>query len=198
MTELGRKRVEHSLLPFRDSDMLILKDKVGTADNDPLALHSTGNAVRHQILHLRVHLLVVQSPIPCRLHHGVGHGVGEVLLQAGSKAQHLRRTAAAKGNHPIHHRRGMGQGAGLIKDDGIRLCHPLKELAALDGHVIVARLPDGRQNRQRHGQLQRAGEVHHQHGQRPGSVAGQQPYKAAGQQRVGHQAVGQVGSLALR
>ena len=43
----------------------------------------------HQVLHLGVALLVAQAPAAGLLHHGVGHGVGEVLLQAGGQPEHL-------------------------------------------------------------------------------------------------------------
>ena len=37
----------------------------------------------------------------------------------------------------------MGEGAGLVKDDGVRLCCRFQELAALDGDVLASRFPHG-------------------------------------------------------
>ena len=83
-----------------------------------------------------------------------------MLLQAGSQPQHFGFLFAAEGHHLSHPGAGAGQGAGLVKDDGVGGGHGLQELAALDGDVGPSRLPHGREDGQRHGQFQGAGEVH--------------------------------------
>ena len=62
---------------------------------------------------------------------------------------------------------------------------------------MAGALPHGGQHRDGDGQLQRAGEVHHQHRQRLGDVAGQQIGQRRAAQRIGHQTVGQTGGLVL-
>ena len=58
------------LLSLRDAAALVLKDEVGAADNDLLALRHAGDAVGHHILHLRM-VLLVGEPVPlCRRRHG--------------------------------------------------------------------------------------------------------------------------------
>ena len=66
----------------------------------------------------------------------------------------------------------MRQCAGLVKYNGICLRDSLEELTALDRDMIHACLTHGGQNRQRHSQLERTGEVNHQHGQCTGDIAG--------------------------
>ena len=77
-----------------------LQDEVGAADAHLLPIHRAGDAMGHQIFHLGVTLLVMQAPTASLLYHGVGHGVGEVLLQAGGQAEHLRLLHAVEGNDP--------------------------------------------------------------------------------------------------
>ncbi len=165
---------------------------MGAANDDPPAVYRAGDAVGHQVLHLGVHLLVGQAPLLGGLNHGVGHGVGEVLLQAGGQAEHFRLLVPTEGDHLGHHGAGMGQGTRLVKDDGVRLGHGLQVFSALHGHMEAAGLAHGGENRQGHGQFQSAGEVHHQHGQGTGDIAGEQIDQGAPRQRVGHQLVGQM------
>ena len=92
-------------------------------------------------------------------HHGIGHGVWEVLLQAGGQPQHFLFTFTAEGYHLRHLRTGVGQGPGLVKDNGICGSHYLQELTSLDGDMGASRLPHGGEDSQGHGQLQCAGEI---------------------------------------
>ena len=92
----------------------------------------------------------------------------------------------------------MGQGARFVKYDRVRPGNRFQILAALYRDAAVSGLPHGGKDRQRHGQLQRAGEVHHQHGQGAVDIPGQQPGGGAARQGVGHQLVRQVCRPVLR
>ena len=107
----------------------------------------------HQVLHLGVALLVVQAPAFGLLHYGVGHGVGEVLLQTGGQTEHFILYLSVEGKNLCHPGAGVGEGSGLVKDDGIRFRHRLQEFSALDGDVLPSRFPHGGDHRQGHGQL---------------------------------------------
>ena len=96
-----------------------------------------------------------------------------MLFQTGSHPQHLSFVSATEGDDLCHLGAGMGQGAGLVKNDGIGCGHCLQEFTALDGDMCVSSLPHSREHCQRHGQLQGAGEIYHQHGKRSGHVAGE-------------------------
>ena len=144
--ELGvvrRDGVEAGPLLLRHGDPLVLKDKVVAADDHLFPADPAGDAVGHDVADLGVLLLVLEAPVLGRLDHGVGHGMGVVLLQAGGQAEHLRLVVPAEGDDPGDPGRGVGQGAGLVKDDGVRLGHGLQELAALDGDPTVPRLLHG-------------------------------------------------------
>ena len=197
LRELRGQCVELLLLSLRDGHLFIFKDEVGAADAYLLPIHRTSDAVSHQVFHLRMAFLMVQAAAAGLLHHGVGHGVGEVLLQAGGQTEHLRLLHAIEGNDPGHPGAGVGEGAGLVKDDGIRFCHRLQEFTALDSDVLPSRLPHGGEHRQGHGQLQGAGEVHHEHRQGPGHVPGEGQAQQAPGEGVGHQLVRQAGCLGL-
>ena len=194
---LGVQRIELCLFRCRDGAALVLKNEVGAANDHPRAAHPAGNAVRHDILHLGVHLLVGDAPLLGGADDSVCHGMGEMLFQTGSKLQYLLLPAAGEGHHLHHLRGGVGEGAGLIEHDGVRLCQRFQILATLYGDVVFPTLPHGREHRQRHGKLQRTGEVHHQNGDGAGDVAG----KGVGSHRTGkaprHQTVGQLQSPVL-
>ena len=128
----GGQRVIFLLLSLRDTTALVLKDKVGTADDDLFIFHHAGNAVGHHILHLRMVFLMGKAPPLRLLHHGVGHGVGVMLLQTGGEAEHIRFPVSAEGNNLRHLRRGVGQRTGLVEHNGIRLGHSLQKTPALD------------------------------------------------------------------
>ena len=193
-----RKRIEPLLFPIRNCTSLILKDEMRAADDHPLRPDGAGNAMGHEVFHLGVHLLVGEPAVPRGLYHGVGHGVREMLLQAGGQAQHLLFAVAAEGDDPRHHRAGIGQRAGLVKHDRIRLGDRLQILSPLDRHMISAGLAHGGEDRQGHRELQCAGEIHHQHREGARDVPGQQIRQPAPYKRIGHQLVRQVGSLVLR
>ena len=122
---------------------------------------------------------------------GVGHRVREVLLKAGGKAQHVVLLALAEGDDVHHLRGGAGQGAGLVEDDGVGLGQRFQILAALDGDVGRAALAHGGEDGQRHRELERTGEVHHQDGDGAGDVPGQRVGDHGAREAPRHQLVGQ-------
>ena len=128
----GGQRVIFLLLSLRDMAALVLKDKVGTADDDLFIFHHTGNTVGHHILHLRMVFLMGKAPPLRLLHHSIGHRVGIVFLQTGGEAEHIRFPVSAEGNDLRHLRRGVGQRTGLVEHNGIRLGHSLQKTPALD------------------------------------------------------------------
>ena len=151
----------------------------------------------HHILHLRM-VLLVGEPVPlCLRHHGVCHGMGVMLLQTGGKAQHFRLIVSAEGDDRRHGGCRIGQRAGLVEHNGVRLGHRLQKASALDGDVIAAALPHGGQHRDGGGQLQGAGKVHHQHRQHFRHVPGQKIGQCRAAQRIGHQSVRHPGGFVL-
>ena len=149
------------------------------------------------VLDLRVHLLMLEPPLLGGADDGGGHRMGEVLLQAGREPEHLRLLPAAEGDDPGDRGAGAGEGAGLVEDDGVGGGDRLEEPAALDGDLPTARLPHGREDREGHCQLEGAGEVDHQHRQRPGKAAGQKIGEDAPAEGIGHQFIGDAGGLQL-
>ena len=114
-----------------------------------------------------------------------------MLLQTGGNAKDLVLCAGAERNDLHNGRGGMGQRAGLVKNDGVGVGQCLKILAALDRDVVAAALPHGGQHRQRHRELQRTGEVYHQNRDGARCVAGKRIGNGRAQQAVGHQLIGQ-------
>ena len=197
MGVLGGQGIEPLLLPGGDGAALVLENEVGATDEGLFAVYHAGDAVGHDVLHLRVVLLVGQAPALGLLHHGGGHGVGIVLLQTRRQTQHLLSVVTPEGDHVLHRGDGVGEGTGLVEHHGIRLGHGLQEAATLDGDVIAAALPHGGEHGDGHGELQSAGEVHHQHRQHFGDVPGQQVRQHRTAQRIRYQPVRQTGGLVL-
>ena len=178
--------------------MLILKDKVMAADDDLLPVDTAGNAVRDQILHTRMALLMAQTAARRLRDDRFGHGVRIVLLQTGSQTQHVRFLIAAEGHNLCDFRLSARQRAGLVKDDRASLGHCLKEPSALDGQVMIAGLSHGGEYGDRHCELECAGEVDHQHSQCFGHVPRQEPDRSCCAQTVRNELICKVRCVILR
>ena len=121
----------------------------------------TAHAVCHDVLDLRVQLFMIESLLLRTTDDGIRHGVRIVLLETGRHAKHLVGILVPEGDDIDETRYRVGQCAGLIKNDGVRLRHGFHELAALDGDTVIPRFLDRRQHRKRYRELQGAGVVHH-------------------------------------
>ena len=189
--------LELFVLPFRHRAALVLKDEVRAADDDLFVVDLAGDAVRNDVLHLGMIFLVVQPALSGFFHDGVRHRVRIVLFQTGRQTEHFLLAVAAEGNDLRDGRRGVGERAGLVEDDGVRVRDRFEEASALDGDMMHAALAHRGEHGNRHRQLQRAGEVHHQHGEHLRHVACDEIRQRRAAQRVGHEPVGQTGSLVL-
>ena len=194
---LGRERFKLVLFALRHAASLVLEDEVCAADEHCFLVHHARNAVRHDVLDLRVILLVRQSAVPGLGHDGVGDGVGIVLFEARGKAEHFTLLVVAEGDDLRNLGRGVGERAGFVEDDGVRLGDGFEEAPALDGDVMAAALAHGREHRDRHGELERAGEVDHQHGQHLCDVARDEIGQDRAAERIGYEPVGKARGLVL-
>ena len=165
MRAFAVERHKRRLFPLGDAAALVLEDEMIAADDDLMSLDRAGNAVRHDVFHAGMIFLVVQAAPPGLLDHGVGQRMRIVLLETRGQTQHIILGSSAEGHDLRHTRLGIGERAGLVKDDGIRPRDRLKEAAALDRRMMLTALAHGRKHGDRHGELERAGEVHHQHGE---------------------------------
>ena len=194
---LGGQGVELCLLAGGNAAALVFEDKVRAADEDLFLIHHARNAVGDDVLHLGMILLVRQAAGLGFLDHGVGHGVRIVFLQARGKAQHLALFVAAKGDDLRDGGGRIGERAGLVEDDSVRLRDGLEEASALDGDMMAAALAHGREHRDGHGELERAGKVDHENGEHLGDVARDEIGEDGAAERVGHEPVGKAGGLVL-
>ena len=197
MRILGRERFKLLLFALRHAAALVLEDEVCAADEHCFLVHHARNAVRHDVLDLRVILLVRQSAVPGLGHDSVGDGVGIVLFEARGKAEHFTLLVAAEGDDLRDLGRGVGERAGLVKDDGVRLGDGFEEAPALDGDVMAAALAHGREHRDGHGELECAGEVDHQHSQHLCDIARNEIGQDRAAERVGHKFIGKARGLVL-
>ena len=158
----------------------------------------TAHAVCHDVLDLRVQLFMIESLLLRTTDDGIRHGVRIVLLETGCHAKHLVGILVPEGDDIDETRYRVGQGAGLIKDDGVRLRHGFHELAALDGDTVIPRFLDRRQHRKRYRELQGAGVVHHQEGQRLRKVPGQEIGRREAGEAVRHERICEPVGLRFR
>ena len=96
-----------------------------------------------------------------------------MFFQASGEPEHILFLLTAECHDFRNSRRGIGKGAGFVKDDGIRLCDRFQKTSAFDGDVVVAAFPHRGKDSDRHGQLQGAGEINHQYRERLCDVARQ-------------------------
>ena len=105
------------------------------------------------VFHLGMHLFMHQPPPHGFRHNGVGHRMGEMLLQAGGDPQHLVRIPSFKGDDAGDHRLCLCKRTRFVKNNGIRFRHRFQIAASFYGDLERAGLAHGRKHRQRHGEL---------------------------------------------
>ena len=156
MRVLRGKELELFFLALRHMAALVFKDEVRAADENRFVVYHAGNAVRDDVLHLRVVLLMAQAPLLRGLHDGVCHRVGIVLLKARGQTQHIRFLIIGEGHDIGDLWHGVGECAGLVENDGVCVRNGLHEPAALNRDMRRACLAHRGQNRNRHRKLERA------------------------------------------
>ena len=186
-----------SLLAFRNDSAFVLKNEMITPDTDFLALYAARNPMCNDILHPGVSLLMFEMFFLCFPHHSICHGMRIMLLQARCEAEHLIRICTAKSFHPAHTRQRTGQCSGFVKNYCCCFRTVLQEPSSLNGDMICACFPHGRQDRDRHGKFQGTAEIDHQDCCCSGCISGQEPGESGSSERPWHQPVSQVGRFIL-
>ena len=118
----------------------------------------------NQVFYSGMAFLMTQASVYGFLHHGVCYGMRKMLLQAGSKAEHLAFFLAPKGDHKCHPGARMSESTCFIKNYGVRFCHRLQKSSTLDSYMFASGFTHCREYCKRHGQLQGTGEINHEHG----------------------------------
>ena len=165
---------------FREGDAFIFKKEVVAAHEDLLPMH---------VFHLRVLFLMVQAFLQRLAHDGPRHAVGEVLFQAGGRFQDVFPAAVAQGDNLRHLGAGGGQRARLVKNDGVRPGEQLHEFSALDHDLARGSFLHGGDDGNGRGELDGAGIIHHQHGERLGDVPGEQEQRTRREQGEGNDGI---------
>ena len=141
---------------------LVFKHKVRRADNRSTSLNGRGNAVRHDVLDGGMALAMLEPALARCVDDGARHRMRKMLLQAGGKAQNLVLAPAVGREHAGQARLGLGERAGLVKDDGVSLGKRLKVLSALDHDAHLGGVAHGGHDGDRTRELERARVVDHQ------------------------------------
>ncbi|KAF5029271.1 hypothetical protein DSECCO2_650320 [anaerobic digester metagenome] len=168
------------------------------AQAHPFLPDAGGKAVGQDVVDMGVEFLVDHAFLFGLAHHGAGHGMGEVLLQAGGELEHGAAVEAAEGRDGRDPGPGLGQGAGLVEDAHVGRGHGFQELAALDEHAARGGLAHGGQHRKRGGELNGAGEIHQQHGRGEAGVAREGVDRRRAEKRPGDHGVGEAFGQVLR
>ena len=87
-----------------------------------------------------------------------------MLFQTGGGAQDLLTLVSFHRNDFGYLRTGICEGAGLIKDNGIRTRKCFQKLPAFYHHIVICGFVHGRDDADRGGQLQGTGIIHHKDG----------------------------------
>ena len=118
--------------------------------------------MRHDVLDGGMALAMLEPALARGVDDGAGHRMRKMLLQAGGKAQDLVLAPTVGRQHASQARLGLGQCAGLIKDNGIGLGKRLKVLGALDHDAHLGGVAHGGHNGDGTRELERARIVDHQ------------------------------------
>ena len=156
-----------------------------------------GNAVGHDVFHLRVFFFMVQALLQRFAHNGPRHAVGEVFFQACCRFQDIFPAAVAQRDDLRYLRAGGGQRARLVKNDGVRFGEQLHEFPALDHDLAHCGLFHGGDDGNGGGELDGAGIIHHQHGESLGDIPGEQKQRPCREQGIGNDRVRQLFRPAL-
>ena len=92
--------------------------------------------MRHHILHFRMHFLMGEPPLLCRIHHGLCHGMGKMFLQARRNPQTFFLRIISKRKYRFHSRLRLCERPRLIKDHRVRFRDrflPLIDVALIMG-----------------------------------------------------------------
>ena len=89
---------EFFLLLFRHDAVLILEDKVMTADDGLLSFDRTGDAVGDDVLHPRMALLMEELSVLRFLYDRIGNRMGIMFFQARRKPQSFRLFISVEGD----------------------------------------------------------------------------------------------------
>ena len=167
------------------------------ADNGTLSVKRGGNAVCHDILHFGMFFLMIQTAVCRTLHNGTGNTVRKMLLDAGCNSQNLVFAVITERDRPFQNRFGIGQCTGFVKYHAVRFGESLQIFAALDGNIMVCGFPNCRDHRDRRGQLDSTGIIHHQNRHCLGDIPCQQQCQTKSQEAERHNAVCQIFGTAL-
>ena len=168
------------------------------SETDLFSVNHACNAMGHNILHLRMLFFMRKSLPCCLLYYGIGDGMRIMFLKAGCKPKHFLRIISAKCNDARNLRRRLGERSRFIEYDCLRIRKTLHHLSAFDGNVVHVRFPHGRQDRYRHGELQRTAEINHQDGICLRRVPGQKICEAGKCKSQRDQTVCQIRCFRLR
>ena len=113
-----------------------------------------------------------QAFFPGGIHDRIGDGMWKMFLQAGGLPQELVRLFTVERDDLRHRGTRSCEGSCLVKYDRIGIGFEVFPALYID--LGNGSLPDRGKHRQRHGELQRAGIIHHQHGNGLGDISRQQ------------------------
>ena len=142
------------LKSLRYNTPLIFKDEMVTSDHHLFPVDHGRDPMCHNIFHPGMGFFMGKPFFTGSMNHRPCHGMRKMLFQTCRDTQKLVRILIHKRHHIHDHWSGPGQRSCLVKDDSIRLRNLLQKYPALYGDPVGACLPDGRQDRDRHGQLQ--------------------------------------------
>ena len=118
--------------------------------------------MRHDVLDGGMAFAMLEPALARGVDDGTRHRMRKMLLQAGGKAQDLVLAPAVGRQHASQTRLGLGERAGLIKDNGVGLGKRLKVLGALDHDAHLGGVAHGGHNGDGTRELERARIVDHQ------------------------------------
>ena len=138
-------------------------EHLGVADDDMLAVDGRRHAVARVIGGIR-HALGVELALVGGA-HGLRDGVIGERLRKGCDFEQRLLGIAGLGVHRDHRERAVGEGARLVKDDGVHVGERFEVVGAFDENAQLGRAADAAKEAQRHANHERAWAADDQEGQ---------------------------------
>ena len=108
---------------FRNHTVFIFKNKMSTSDDYFMFINHRRYSMRNNVFYFGMHLFMGNVPLFGSINHSLRHRMRKMFFQAGCNTKQLFLRTIAECLDFCNRRLCLGQCTGLVKYNGICLCH---------------------------------------------------------------------------